>query len=47
MLATRCLDSFMGPEYAAATLIQVMEQMNTGVPQQHTKVEVIKRSDLN
>lgn len=47
MLATRTIDGVMGPEYAVQTLLQVMEQMHTGVPQSNTKIELINRSKLN
>lgn len=47
MQATRCLDALMGPEYAANTILQVMDQMITGKPQQNTKIEPINRSKLN
>lgn len=47
MLATRCLDQIMGPEYASATIIQVAEEMASGEPQKRTKVEIINRSKLN
>jgi hypothetical protein len=47
MLATRALDALMGPEYAAAAVIKVMECMSTGTPQGNTKIEIINRSKLN
>lgn len=47
MLTTRCLDQVMGPDYAQETMLRVMEQMATGEPQKRTKVEMIKRSEIN
>lgn len=47
MLTTRCLDQIMGPDYASDTILKVMEEMATGKPQKNTKVEMIKRSQLN
>jgi hypothetical protein len=44
MLATRCLDQVMGPDYATETILKVMEQMATGEPQMRTTVEMINRS---
>lgn len=47
MQTTRVLDNVMGPDYAAATLLKIMEHMATGVPQTKTQVELINRSKLH